>query len=249
MVLKSRMGPAVAIVLAVTLTGCRVELDLDIAVRRDGGGVVELATFADADALARAEAAGADPLALVVDASRGLEGWTLEDTTGPRGGRTVRLRTVAADAAALNAVLDDVAEALAAPEVRLLEGLAVQVEDERLLLDGGATMVPSEAVADYGVTQEEAVELARDAFAWTVSAELPGDVLSSNADEEMGGRLVWRVDAGEEVDIAAEGTRPPPYSVVQLLLAAATSGLFALAALVLWLRHRRRLHARMFARR
>lgn len=203
---------AVWVALLALCGGCRVGLDVAVDVERDGSGTVAVTLAADAEAQGRAADAGADPLDLLADAGAALaeQGWTAEDTAPPEGGRRLVLRTAFADPAELDALMADLTTALDAPEVRLLEPLAVELTDDRVRLRGGAGLVPTAAIADTGYAPEQVVALLRerDALTYTVTATFPGAVLDTTAGSVTDRTAVWEVRPGERVDVRAEAERP-----------------------------------------
>lgn len=244
-IVSSAMGAilkrsALLVLLAACLTGCRLDLRVGMALEPSGGGRLAVALSADAAALERAAAEGADPLGLVTQAGEDLaaDGWTVTDTTAGDGTRTVELAVEADDAETLSAHAAQLAGALSGPEATLLEPLTVDVEPERLNVDGVASLLPGDAVADYGLTASEAIALLqeRDVLGYTVTVDLPAEVLSSNATTADGSSLTWVVQPGQRVPIAAQGVRPR-IPLVPLLAGAAA---VLLLILVLFAAARRR---------
>ncbi len=228
-------------VVAVLTSGCQLRVALDVEVEPDGAGRLAVAVTADPELLRRAAAAGADPLADLAATGGDLaaDGWQTSDTVAPDGSRTVALSVAFADPAAFERLASDLAGALSAPEVALLEPLDLELTDEEVRLTGAASLRPTAAVADYGLTRRQAVALLRetDALDYVVSATLPGDVVSSTATARDGSTLRWVIGPGETVDIAAVATRPGS-PIARGVLGAAAGGLAAAAAL--WALSRRR---------
>ncbi|HVL98977.1 MAG TPA: hypothetical protein VM324_06780 [Egibacteraceae bacterium] len=219
--------------LVLVCAGCELRLDVEAALDRDGGGRLEVAVTADDDLLTRARTAGAEPLDDLAAAGRALgRGWDVADTTDARGRRTVALAARARNPAGFQRLAADLAGALAAPEVALLSPLRVTVDGERLVVEGAAGLQPTEAVAELGLTPEQAVTLLRDeaAFGYAVRLALPGPVLGSTAERQDDGVLTWVVEPGEQVTVHAVGERPPP-PLWPLVVGAVLGMLFA--ALVL----------------
>jgi hypothetical protein len=236
--------PALALLVTAMLLGtggCRLGLDVRMDVAAGGGGRLAVALAADQEARDRAAAAGADPLALVVEAGEGLraEGWTVADETAPDGTRTVELAVEADDAEELSAQAAQLAEALSGPEADLLDPLVVTVGPDRIHVEGAAALEPGDAVADYGLTGEDAVRLLgeRDALDYTVTVALPAEVLSANATGREASILTWAVEPGSRLAIRAEGVRPRfPWAAAL----AGAAGLLGLVALAFTLRRLRR---------
>lgn len=218
----------------VSLSGCRLGLDLRVDVEAGGGGRMAVALDADREALDAAEQAGADPLGGVVQAGRELEadGWTVSDVTAEDGTRRVELAVEAADAEELSAQAAQLADALSGPEAALLEPLTVALTEDRIAVDGAASILPGDAIADYGLPAADAVRLLqeRDAFDYTVTITLPDEVLSSTATTVEGSTLTWNVQPGQRVTIAAEGVRPR-FPLVQVAVGAAVIAAILLAVL------------------
>jgi hypothetical protein len=221
------------------LAGCRLDLAVDVAVDRDGGGTLAVALGAAAVLLDEAAAAVADALADLAAAGQALrgDGWRTTDRTDDEGSRRVTLTTAFAGPDELARLSTELADALNAPEAWLLDPLVLTVTDDHVRLDGAAGLVPERGVADLGVSPEEAIRLATEAAAVTyrVRAAMPGEVVEATTDTRDGRLLVWDVAPGERVALVAVGERPP-----SRLWALTGGGLVALAliAAALWLRRR-----------
>jgi len=227
---------------ALLLAGCQLRVGINVDIEANGAGRLRVGVAGDRALLRRAAEAGADPLADVAEAGRRLapDGWVTTDQTAGDGSRRVAIAVDFTDPAELESLTADLAGALDAEEVRLLEPLQLTVDDE-IRVAGGAGLVPTRAVADYGLTRQRAVRLLRDSRAlnYRVRLRLPGEVVSSNAPSREESTLTWTVAAGESVRIAAVGTRPR--TLWRVLAAGAVGGLLALAllSLLLWRRRRR----------
>ncbi len=233
---RTLMHAVVLAALAVAAAGCEVGLDVAVDVGRDGSGRLGVTVGADAAALAQAAAAGAT-LADFAGSVRALEdpAWEVAESAAPDGSRTVKAAVAFDDPAALRRLSGELADAVAAPEGRLLEPLAVVVAEETVRVEGAAGLVPGPAVADLGLTPESATALLADSFDYTVRVRLPDPerVLSANATRVDGEDLVWEVAPGAQVAIAAEGVRPRFPWVAVLFGAAAALALAAGAAALL----------------
>ena len=166
---------------------------------------------ADPELLTLAEQAGADPLDELLAAGAALEaeGWEALEATTPDGGREVRLSADFDDPDEFNALAGALIDALAAPEVRLLEELRLEVTDEELTVAGHATLRPEPAVTEFGLQPDEAVRLLAegDAFVYEVRVVMPGTLLRTTADDtDM--PLRWRIPPGEGVEILAVTEAP-----------------------------------------
>lgn len=193
-------------------SGCELQLEIEAVFDGDAGGRLAVALAADADLRARAQAAGVNPLDDLAAAGQELasQGWQVADTTNAEGLRTVALSVDFDSAQAFNQLAAEVSQTLAGPEADLLPALTVTVSDERLVVDGTARLQPTEVMAEFGLTPEQAVGLLREegGFSYVVRVGLPGEVLASTAAAEDDGTLRWTVEPGEQVDIHAVGVRP-----------------------------------------
>lgn len=230
---RSGAATLAGLLLAVLTTGCRVDLDVAVDVDRNGGGAVEITMTADAEAVRAAEDAGADPLDTLAGAAR-QQRWRVRERRVDGGGRAVAVSTEFSDPAAFEALARDLDDALSTAEVDLLEPFTLAVTDDEVRLRGAAGLVPGEGVRDFGVSRRRAVRMLRndDAFGYTVTVDLPGDVVESNATAADASTLQWRVQPGERVTVSAVGTRPGP-PVVRAVVGATAGALVAGA--VLWL--------------
>jgi hypothetical protein len=215
------------VVAAVALVcgGCRLSVAVDVDVDSGGGGELAVVVGADTDLLGRAAAAGARPLEDVEKVGRQLapDGWRTTVQATEDGGRRVTIVTRFEDPHELEALTTDLADALAAPELRPLEPLRLEMTSGRVALDGEASLVFSDAVAEQGVTADEAARLVGDVVDYQVRVTLPGEVLETSAPRRDGATLVWPVPAGEEVRVLAVGERPRPLPGVLLVPAAAVA--------------------------
>lgn len=226
--------------MALVLSGCRLEVRVDLDVARDGGGSLGIALRADREAQDRARDAGTDPLAVLAEAGAQLrsQGWATTDRTDQDGTREVAVSVAFADPAALEALTRDLSTALDAAEGQLLESLRVVLTEDRIRVEGAAALQPRDAVVDYGLRPEELVALLRerDALGYTIRATLPGEVLAHDAARVEDRTLEWDVVPGERVNFAAEGVRP---STSLLPVVASAAGALALVGLYLALRSMR----------
>ena len=196
---------------------------------------------ADAELLAQAAQAGADPLETLAAAGDELaaEGWRVAHKDAPEGGRTVTLSVPFDDPDQFNALFAQMADALAADEAVLLEPWTLAVTQDRIRIAGAAAARPLPAVADYGLTAPRVVRILKrtEAFDYDIAVEMPGEVLTSTATTAEGPNLQWSVEPGQRVEIAAEGTRLP---VPWLRAVLGAVGGAVVAGGLLWLITRRR---------
>lgn len=188
---------------AFLLAGCQLRADVGLRLDEGGGGTIVVTVEADESLDEQARAAGLDLAGSLALATTEIDGWTAEVD-----GSRVELRTTVPDAEALREVSTSFADALATPELRPLEPFEVTVEDRRFRLDGAAALSPTAAVAELGYAREEAEALLRDNVRFTVTVEMPGEVVSHDADRSDGSLLVWDVGVGERRTITAESELP-----------------------------------------
>ncbi len=236
---RCRRGAQISalLVVAALLSACQARLAVDISVSAQGGGQLAVTLGADPELLRLAEEAGADPLDALLAAGDDLEaeGWAALEATTPDGGREVRLSAEFDDPDEFNALAQALVDALAAPEVRLLDELRLEVTDEELTVAGHASLRPEPAVTEFGLQPDEAVRLLaeRDAFAYQVRVVLPGTLLRTTADDaEM--PLRWSIPPGEDVEILAVTEAPGTPWWVAALAAAGIAVVLALGWLLLW---------------
>ncbi|MPZ74844.1 MAG: hypothetical protein GEU74_16805 [Nitriliruptorales bacterium] len=190
--------------------------------------------------MSRADEAGADPLGDLADAGADLGGgWRVRETTGDAGTRAVSLSTAFDDPEEFAALTRELADALEAEEVDLLDAMALTVTDDRVGVTGGAGIKPTRVVREYGLTRRRAVRLLRrmDAFDYTVAVTLPGEVVDAGGGTQQQQTVMWAVEPGDRLDFGAESTRPGPPWLRGI--AGATAG-GVVAATILWIISRRR---------
>jgi hypothetical protein len=200
-------------VLAIAVSGCQLRVGVGVDVDRNGAGVLGVSVGADQELLAKARDAGVDPLDELAAQGRALgkAGWRVTKKAFADGSREVRLSTRFDSPEEFNRLAGDLATALAAPEVRLLEPFTLEVTADRITVAGAAGLQPTATIAELGVQPADAVRLAREAavVAYEVRLRLPGEVRSSTTSIQDRNTLVWQIRPGERVEVRAVGTRPP----------------------------------------
>jgi hypothetical protein len=244
--LRSGLLLLLLLLMLLAVAGCRVGVDVVVDVGRDGSGALTLGMRADAEALERGRAAGADPLEPLVQAGERLrdQGWSLDDRVDDQDTREVRLGTRFADPGELDVLVGDLVESLAGPEGRPLEALSLTLSEDRVRIEGSAALQPTDVVADYGLSPEELVDLLRerDVVDYRIRVAMPGEVLEHNGTLVGDTALEWRILPGERVDILVEGVRPtgPDWLLVGFGTAIVVNVLLLAALLVRRRRSRRR---------
>ena len=237
---------ALAAVLLVLLTGCNVDVHVDVVVADDGSGEVRVAAALDE--------AAADRVPQLADQLEVEDlvatGWSVTGPAVEGDGRTwLRAAKPFASVEAASAVLDEVSGA-DGPFGDLAVRRAPSLLRDRWHLDGTVDLTAGIAAfsdeglrdrldgTDVGLTDEELAAQAgvplTEAVTFSVAVDLPGEV-RSNGD---GGpsRAAWRPVLGEALDVTATGSRLNA-TVAGLLAVAAAA---ALALLVLLVRRARR---------
>lgn len=238
--MTARAARPLLLVLAVLLSACTLDLDVNVDVREDGSGTVEVAATLDAGALQRI---GGD-LSSVLDLD-GLRaaGWTVEGPTPtPDGGATVRLRQPFDSPEQADEVFADLT---GASEQGPFEGLHVTREVSTFRtrwrfggavdLDRGVSLPGVTPSADGQVLPTD-LQALEDRLGQSldrllrlrIGVRLPGSV-RSNATTKAGNGAVWQVRFGEgRLDLEATGTRTRTSSYLLVGL----GGLLAIVALM-----------------
>ncbi len=227
---RGRLWWAVVVVWAAVLAGgCRLDAQVEVALDADGGGDLVLAFEVDEDLAAEAAAAGLDPVASIAEAGAELEPWDVEVGDDRRA---VTLVGEFAGPDALESAIGDLADALAQPELAPLAPFEITVEDDEITVDGGASLALSEAVVDVGFEPDEAVAALASAVDYRVAVTMPGEVVTHEGGRRDGPRrVVWEVEAGQNVAIEVTGERPTALSAGWLAVIA--GGVAALGLLLL----------------
>lgn len=224
--------------LVIGITGCQLRVGVGVDVDRNGAGMLAVSVGADQELLARAGQAGVDPLGVLLAQSGQLAqaGWRMTEDVPAGGGREVRLSARFDSPEEFNALTSDLAGALAAPEVRLLEPFTLEISDDRITVTGAAGLQPTATIAEAGIQPADAVRLATEeaAVAYNLRVRLPGEVLDSTAPIQDQGTLVWEIRPGQKVEVRAVGVRPPrPWLLVLAVVAEALVALGVVVAVAL----------------
>src|SRR4029077_16778610 len=95
------------VVLVLALSGCRMQLDVNAAMERDGSGTVEVVVGLDADAIRRI---GGDLQKVLEVADLVAAGWTIDGPTKESDGYTrIRVRHPFDSPAEANGIFDQIA--------------------------------------------------------------------------------------------------------------------------------------------
>lgn len=198
-----------ALPICLLLSGCELRTHVGIVVDGDGAGVLSYTLTADAELRRAARRAGADPLVGLADAGAHLRGWQVaRRTDGALQG--VTLTTTFDDPDELARVSAQFAEALAAPELRPLGPLRLEVEDRTVDLRGSAALALDDAaVRELGVRPAHARDVLDDGVQLRVTARMPGEVLQTNADAQSADdRVAWTIAPGQRRTLRVVARRP-----------------------------------------
>jgi hypothetical protein len=219
----------VGLVVAVLLSACQLELDVNVEVAEDGSGTIEVVTALDDDAVARV---GGDLGAILALDDLRASGWTVDGPERETDGRTrLRVQRSFDDP-------EDAAEAFAelSGEGGPFQGLMVTRQRSFLetrwgfrgRVDLGEDVAVRGAPLDAQVSELE-TQLGQSLSRLVqvrVRVRLPGDV-SSNATTKAENGAVWQVAfGGDALDLEATGTERRTGALVLI-------GAGVLAALVL----------------
>jgi len=197
-----------ALPICLLLSGCELRAQVGIVVDGDGAGVLSYTLTADAQLRRAARRAGADPLAALADAGADLRGWRVaRRTDGALQG--VTLTTTFDDPDELAMVSAQFAEAVAAPELRPLGPLRLEVDDSTVDLRGSAALaLDAAAVRGLGVRPARARDVLDDSVQMRVTAQMPGEVLQTNADAQSDDRVAWTIAPGQRRTLRVVARRP-----------------------------------------
>jgi hypothetical protein len=224
--------------------GCRLELDVNVAVEEDGSGTVEVVTALDADGVERI---GGDLGAVVELDDLRAAGWSVDGPTEDADGLTrLRVRRAFGNPDEAAAIFAEIAG-----EDGPFQDFAVHHDTSfartewgfsgRVDFSGGIEALGDDALAaeldgePLGLSVEEIEEQLVDSLSRLVQVRvgvrLPGEV-TSNATTKAANGAVWQVGFGEGmVDMAAEGSERR----LATLVAAGIAALLGVALLVLLL--------------
>ncbi len=187
--------------LAVVLVGCRLDIGLQLDVQDDASGTISLSIITDSELNRAADSAGVDPLGTMVQRiEQASTPWDVQDHIDETtGSRTVTVTADFDDPDAFAARYGELADALDAPEARLLGPLSLSVdpETEIISLEGSLPLeVREPAAADLGIDLAALEAQLQDVVSSSLAVQTPGAVLSvsgaSGAEAEETGSVPVR---------------------------------------------------------
>jgi hypothetical protein len=196
-----RLGMAL---LAIALTGCRIDVTSDVAFDRDGGGEVAVAVRIDGATLRELDAAGVDP-ALDVDLTLGPDSsWRAQRAIDADGGLVLTYRQGFEDGAGATALLGELSDGVAPqdPAVRL-DVTVVTTTSGAVRMSGSGSIAPPATIGvviddvPVGPSGAELAALTATAVRGELVVHVPGRIVEHDADRVEGGTLRWALPVGE----------------------------------------------------
>jgi hypothetical protein len=236
-----RLLPLLAVVLALVLSACRVEVRAEVAVRDDGTGEVAVTVVADAEAVRAAPSLADDFSAADATAA----GWTVDGPTlTPEGGLVVVARKPFRTIAEAEVVLAEISgpggplQSLGLTQERAFAEVETSFTGEGRLDGGLAAFGDSALVAALGGRQPFEVALGDrpldEVLGITLTVLLPGEVTEAAPAGELaadGSAASYRVPVdGTSIDLGTTAVQRD-----EAALAARRREQLALVALLAWL--------------
>lgn len=236
--------------LAALTAGCQLQVAMDVAIARDGSGVVELVVGLDQELLDLLTDAGFDPAVGLDDVATAAPRWEFEDRSG-EAGLTYVFRADFDDPADFEQLMDEFEDGVGPGDPSLFEGLGIEVADDGsvvfsgqagLLLPDTTGMEGAEVDFDEddlaALLDERGDEFVRNELRVT----LPAAPASHTADVRDGNTLTWRLPVGELRPVEAR-SEPVPDRTPLIAAAAGLVAAVAAGAVTIWSRRRRRRRA------
>ncbi len=213
-------------------TGCRLELDVNVAMEEDGSGTVEVVTALDPEAVDRI---GGDLAAVVELDDLRSAGWTVDGPTeDPDGSTRLQVRRAFGTPEEAGEIFAEIAGAEGPfQDFELRRDVSFATTEwafsGRVDFSGGLEALGDDALAEeldgepLGRSVEEIEAQLGESLSRVlqvrVRVRLPGEV-SSNATTQADNGAVWQVGFGEgAVDLEAEGSQRRTSSLVLVGLA------------------------------
>lgn len=238
---------AVAAVVAVVLTGCRVEVVAELDLGGDGSGSAVVDVFLDRELLTLLDELEVDAVTEVEAAAGAADDWDLDVVAEGADGLRLRLEHQGPDPAR---ELGELAAGLAAED----PGLRADLEVRRTAADGGPEEL--ELVGDVLLSAPQAPgvidgsgrspgpdaarleSLMREHVTGALVVSMPGRVRRHDADRVEDGRLRWELPVQERVGVAATSVIAP-FPVPREVLIAGAVLLLLMTVSGVWVVRRR----------
>jgi len=197
-------GLLLAGLLAVVLSGCRIDVGTDVRFDAGGGGELTVSVRIDGATLRELDRVGVDP---ELDVALGLgtdSGWRSERTVDADGGLVLTYRQGFEDGAAATALLRELSADVAVqdPAVRL-DVTVVTGTDGSVQLRGVGALSPPATLGvsiddePVGPTGPELAARMSDAVRGQLTVRVPGRIVAHDADVVDGSTLRWVLPVGE----------------------------------------------------
>lgn len=209
-------GSLLIVLVGIVLSGCRIDVGTDVAFDSRGGGEVAISVRIDGATLRELDRAGVDP---ELDVALGLgtaSGWRAERTVDADGGLVLTYRQPFDDGAGATALLRELSADVAVqdPAIRL-DVTVVTGTDGSVRLSGVGAISPP---ATLGVSRDDepvgpiGAELATtvsEAVRAQLTIDVPGSVVSHDADVVDGSTLRWVLPVGDARPLNLVADAPP----------------------------------------
>lgn len=192
------------VLVALVLTGCRIDVGTDVSVDRRGGGEVAVSVRIDGATLRELDAAGVDP---ELDVALGLgpdPAWRSERVVDADGGLVVTYRRAFADGAEATALLAELAADVAPQDPALrLDVTVITTSAGAVRLAGTGALAPPATLgvridgAVVGPSGAELAALVEESVDATFVVRVPGRIVEHDADTVADGVLRWDLPVGE----------------------------------------------------
>jgi hypothetical protein len=235
------------LVLAVVVTGCRLDVRTELDIGADGAASIGVALVMDPTLVTELDVLGVDPTAELEAAVAVDPAWDVVRSAGDEG-LTVRVQRDVATADAIGPALRSLAEGTGADDPRLeLDLEVVRAADGRIELEGDAAWrTPARPVAllddePIGPDADELGDVVAAATDVTVTVTMPGNVTAHDASQVDGRTLTWTLPPDTVVSLQASSAPPAWWQVLPWwLLAGTVAGLLLGIVVVGWLLRRTR---------
>lgn len=209
-------GLLLVVLVGLILSGCRIDVGTDVAFDSGGGGELAVSVRIDGATLRELDRAGVDP---ELDVALGLgtaSGWRGERTVDADGGLILTYRQRFADGAAATALLHELSADVAVqdPAIRL-DVTVVTGTDGSVRLSGAGSISPPATLGvslddePVGPSGAELEALVAQAVRAQLTIDVPGSVITHDADVVDGSTLRWVLPVGDPRPLNLVADAPP----------------------------------------